>query len=83
MISWESKDRAFLADYNKRSLGKLIPYLKACVPKITGKSFEEVALQSERKQGAEDIIELLELAASPIIERKETMEHEDVTVGVV
>jgi hypothetical protein len=70
MINWESADANRLRDYLKKTQFKLTDFLKSRIPRIDGKTIEEVALQAKYKEGFETALrELDELAI--IIESKD------------
>jgi hypothetical protein len=56
---WQSSDSARFREYNSKTGGKLIAYLRAVVPNTNGKTIEEVALQAKYKEGAEFIMRQL------------------------
>jgi len=56
---WQSSDSARFREYNSKTGGKLIAYLRSVVPNTNGKTIEEVALQAKYKEGAEFIIQQL------------------------
>ncbi len=56
---WQSSDSARFREYNSKTGGKLIAYLRSVVPNTNGKTIEEVALQAKYKEGAELILRQL------------------------
>jgi len=56
---WQSSDSARFREYNSKTNGKLIAFLRSVVPNTTGKTIEEVALEAKYKEGAEFIIQQL------------------------
>jgi hypothetical protein len=56
---WQSSDSARFREYNSKTNGKLIAFLRSVVPNTTGTTIEEVALQAKYKEGAEFIIQQL------------------------
>jgi hypothetical protein len=56
---WQSSDSARFREYNSKTGGKLIAFLRSVVPNTTGKTIEEVALEAKYKEGAEFIIQQL------------------------
>jgi len=59
-MKWEDSDIVFLRDYNKKSAGRFLQYLKSRIPLCNGKKVEEVALQAMYKEGCENIIKEIE-----------------------
>lgn len=70
MTSWESADANRLRDYLNKTQFKLAAFLKTRIPRIDGKTIEEVALQAKYKEGFETALrELDELAI--VLENKD------------
>jgi hypothetical protein len=59
-MKWTESDTARLRKYHAESGGKLFSYLRTRVPKTSGKTIEEVALQAKYKEGCEFIIKELD-----------------------
>ena len=53
---WQSSDSARFREYNSKTNGKLIAFLRSVIPNTNGKTIEEVALQAKYKEGAEFIL---------------------------
>jgi hypothetical protein len=56
---WQSSDSARFREYNSKTGGKLIAFLRSVIPNTTGTTIEEVALQAKYKEGAEFIVQQL------------------------
>jgi hypothetical protein len=53
---WQSSDSARFREYNSKTNGKLLAFLRSVIPNTNGKTIEEVALQAKYKEGAEFIL---------------------------
>jgi len=53
---WQSSDSARFREYNSKTNGKLVAFLRSVIPNTNGKTIEEVALQAKYKEGAEFIL---------------------------
>jgi hypothetical protein len=56
---WNTSDSARFREYNSKSGGKLVSYLRSVIPNTTGKTIEAVALEAKYKEGAEFILQQL------------------------
>lgn len=57
---WQSSDSARFREYNTKTGGKLVSFLRSIVPKTKGTTIEQVALEAKYKEGAEFIIRQLD-----------------------
>jgi len=57
---WQSSDSARFREYNTKTGGKLVAFLRSIVPKTKGSTIEAVALEAKYKEGAEFIIRQLD-----------------------
>jgi hypothetical protein len=65
-VNWEPEDIARLREYNAKTKLRLRVYLQTRIPRVDGKTIEEVALQAKYKEGFESALrELDDLAVSP------------------
>ena len=65
-MNWEPEDIARLREYNAKTKFRLRTYLQSRIPRVEGKTIEEVALQAKFKEGFESALrELDDLAVSP------------------
>ena len=65
-MSWEPEDIARLREYNAKTKMRLRIYLQSRIPRVNGKTIEEVALEAKFKEGFESALrELDDLAVSP------------------
>lgn len=65
-MNWENTDIAQLREYKAKSKNRLWNYLATRIPRVDGKSIEEVALQAKFKEGFESAIrELDDLSQLP------------------
>ena len=65
-MTWEPEDIARLREYNAKTKFRLRTYLHSRIPRVDGKTIEEVALQAKYKEGFESALrELDDLAVSP------------------
>jgi len=55
-MTWEKSDSARFREYHQKTGGRLLAYLATLIPKTSGKTIEEVALEAKYKEGAEFII---------------------------
>jgi hypothetical protein len=53
---WQSSDSARFREYNSKTGGKLIAYLRSVIPNTSGTTIEQVALEAKYKEGAEFIL---------------------------
>lgn len=60
MVEWEFKDADLWKTYLESTDRKLLDKIKEFLPKVTGKDFQDAALQGRERQGAENILEALE-----------------------
>jgi hypothetical protein len=56
---WNTSDSSRFREYNSKSGGRLIAYLRSVIPNTTGKTIEAVALEAKYKEGAEFIVQQL------------------------
>lgn len=82
MTEFDSSDKGRLHSYIQRDKGRLIQYLRFRVPKITAKSFEEVALQAQLAQGWSSCIDEIEALAEKTPQSAPFEEFVDVTAGI-
>jgi hypothetical protein len=80
MDSWSTDDRDKLAAFLKRN-PKFLQVLKGLVPKTTGKTFEEISLSANKKQGSEDVLENIEKLAVSNKTPARPPQNVDVTEG--
>jgi hypothetical protein len=59
-MTWQSSDSARFREYNSKTGGKLVSFLRSIVPKTKGNTIEQVALEAKYKEGAEFIIRQLD-----------------------
>jgi hypothetical protein len=59
-MKWGTSDSARFRDYNTKTGGKLISYLRYLIPMTTGTTIEQVALEAKYKEGGEFLISQLE-----------------------
>jgi hypothetical protein len=57
---WQSSDSARFREYNSKTGGKLIAFLRSVIPNTNGTTIEQVALEAKYKEGAEFIIRQLD-----------------------
>lgn len=65
-MNWEPEDIARLREYQAKTKFRLRTYLQSRIPRVDGKTIEEVALQAKFKEGFESALrEIDDLAISP------------------
>jgi hypothetical protein len=65
-MKWEDSDIVQLREYQKKSAGRLLQYLKSRIPRCDGATIEQVALQAKFKEGFESVIkEIEEMMSDP------------------
>jgi hypothetical protein len=52
-MTWEQSDSNRFREYLSKNQGKLFSFLKTRIPRVDGKTIEEVALQAKYKEGFE------------------------------
>lgn len=71
-MTWEESDAVKLRDYIQKSGNRIRLYLRTRIPRVSGKTIEEVALNAQYKEGFElalkeidDMVVASELASDP------------------
>lgn len=71
-MTWEESDAAKLREYIQKSGNRLRLYMRTRIPRVSGKTIEEVALNAQYKEGFElalkeidDMIAANDIATDP------------------
>jgi hypothetical protein len=80
-VSWDAADRVSLRTLFSSITGrKFLALIRTQLPRAEGKTMEEVAIASLKKQGAEDVIRFIEqLAADVVPDMQEGVDYIDLS----
>lgn len=70
-MTWEQSDAAKLREYLQKTKNRLRAYMASRIPRVEGKTLEEVALQAKYKEGFEAAIREIDDAANFESEEKD------------